>query len=640
MAQQIQIRRDTSTNWTSVNPTLAQGELGFETNTNKLKIGDGTTAWNSLAYYYTPNSMASLLDVTFTSLVSGQVPVANASGIFLNQSLASLVNELVSFASLGSLAVMNQLSFTSLLNQPSLSSLAFQATIDYTTAQLTNKPALGSLAVMNQLSFTSLTNQPSLSSLAFQATIDYTSAQLTNKPSLGSLAPLNSITQEYLPSTASFDIIISNVFAASSVSVGTLSFGSLSTPSTINHNQLGQLTTGDVHTQYAFLTGRAGGQTLIGGTNTNNVLNLVANTAASNTATNNAIRFSVGNGGNSAAFVMKHNGTVDQTVTTSSNANGYNLSQIITGTSGDSIGANYDLVDTGGGVKTIFAHRAKIRFAGATTLSGMQSTSNQLVVNGGGTVEYAEILTSNLEVTNNSTVNNATLVKLFGPTVNTGGTIGTLMGINLPNINQATNNFSIYSEGGTMYHAGNVGIGTTTPGANLDVNGAIKSITGSFSSTVSTNNLIVTGHVGVGVAAPGSGSARSMTLADVDNNTLAYLGFNEGTSEKWVIGTQSGEFGIYDTAGAVFRMKFEPSGETGIGIVDPTAKLDIDQESTTATIPVLQLDQADLSEEFINFVSTIGTGNPIIASSTATTFSHKVRVAVNGTFKWLYLYNA
>jgi hypothetical protein len=46
----IQIRRGTSTDWSSVNPTLAAGEIGFETNTKKIKVGDGTTAWNSLSY--------------------------------------------------------------------------------------------------------------------------------------------------------------------------------------------------------------------------------------------------------------------------------------------------------------------------------------------------------------------------------------------------------------------------------------------------------------------------------------------------------------------------------------------------------------------------------------------------------------
>jgi hypothetical protein len=50
MATIFQHRHDTSTNWTSANPTLAAGEFGYETNTHNFKIGDGTTAWNSLAY--------------------------------------------------------------------------------------------------------------------------------------------------------------------------------------------------------------------------------------------------------------------------------------------------------------------------------------------------------------------------------------------------------------------------------------------------------------------------------------------------------------------------------------------------------------------------------------------------------------
>lgn len=50
MAQQIQVRRDISSNWTDANPILASGELGLEIDTNKLKAGDGVTAWNSLDY--------------------------------------------------------------------------------------------------------------------------------------------------------------------------------------------------------------------------------------------------------------------------------------------------------------------------------------------------------------------------------------------------------------------------------------------------------------------------------------------------------------------------------------------------------------------------------------------------------------
>ena len=46
----IQLRRDTAADWTSENPVLFAGEMGWETDTGKLKIGDGTTAWTSLAY--------------------------------------------------------------------------------------------------------------------------------------------------------------------------------------------------------------------------------------------------------------------------------------------------------------------------------------------------------------------------------------------------------------------------------------------------------------------------------------------------------------------------------------------------------------------------------------------------------------
>jgi hypothetical protein len=50
---QIQVRRGTASQWTSTNPTLASGEFGFETDTGKAKIGNGATAWNSLAYAIT-----------------------------------------------------------------------------------------------------------------------------------------------------------------------------------------------------------------------------------------------------------------------------------------------------------------------------------------------------------------------------------------------------------------------------------------------------------------------------------------------------------------------------------------------------------------------------------------------------------
>ena len=49
----IKLRRDTAANWSNIanNPILASGEPGYETDTGRLKIGDGSTAWNSLSYF-------------------------------------------------------------------------------------------------------------------------------------------------------------------------------------------------------------------------------------------------------------------------------------------------------------------------------------------------------------------------------------------------------------------------------------------------------------------------------------------------------------------------------------------------------------------------------------------------------------
>lgn len=62
---QIQVRRGTATQWTSANPTLASGEWGFESDTNKLKIGNGSSTWTALSYAVTG------ANGTITSITAG-----------------------------------------------------------------------------------------------------------------------------------------------------------------------------------------------------------------------------------------------------------------------------------------------------------------------------------------------------------------------------------------------------------------------------------------------------------------------------------------------------------------------------------------------------------------------------------------
>jgi hypothetical protein len=58
MATRMQQRRGTATQWTTANPTLNAGELGWESDTNKFKIGDGTNLWANLDYFADINSTA------------------------------------------------------------------------------------------------------------------------------------------------------------------------------------------------------------------------------------------------------------------------------------------------------------------------------------------------------------------------------------------------------------------------------------------------------------------------------------------------------------------------------------------------------------------------------------------------------
>lgn len=92
MASQIQLRRDTAANWTSANPVLAQGEFGVESNTLKAKLGNGSTAWNSLAYFGDVSTLDAVGDVTITSVTTGQVLQWNGTA-WVNVTLDALPSQ-------------------------------------------------------------------------------------------------------------------------------------------------------------------------------------------------------------------------------------------------------------------------------------------------------------------------------------------------------------------------------------------------------------------------------------------------------------------------------------------------------------------------------------------------------------------
>jgi hypothetical protein len=85
---QIQIRRGTASQWTSANPTLAAGEQGYETDTGKMKIGDGSTAWNSLAYAIT-GAVGTVTSITAGTGLSGGT-ITSTGTIAIDSTVATL----------------------------------------------------------------------------------------------------------------------------------------------------------------------------------------------------------------------------------------------------------------------------------------------------------------------------------------------------------------------------------------------------------------------------------------------------------------------------------------------------------------------------------------------------------------------
>lgn len=73
MAYRILFRRDTSTNWSTNNPVLGSGEPGYEIDTNKLKVGDGSTAWNDLSVLNSAGITGPTGDVNWSDINSSLI---------------------------------------------------------------------------------------------------------------------------------------------------------------------------------------------------------------------------------------------------------------------------------------------------------------------------------------------------------------------------------------------------------------------------------------------------------------------------------------------------------------------------------------------------------------------------------------
>jgi hypothetical protein len=114
MATRMQQRRGTEAQWTSADPILAAGEIGFESDTGQFKIGDGVNHWSDLSYFKNLEDLGGNLDdyllITTRGAANGvasldaqgQVPASQLSNVLasapqaldtLNELAAALGND-------------------------------------------------------------------------------------------------------------------------------------------------------------------------------------------------------------------------------------------------------------------------------------------------------------------------------------------------------------------------------------------------------------------------------------------------------------------------------------------------------------------------------------------------------------------
>lgn len=178
----------------------------------------------------------------------------------------------------------------------------------------------------------------------------------------------------------------------------------------------------------------------------------------------------------------------------------------------------------------------------------------------------------------------------------------------------------------TIESGGDVGIGTTAP----DVRLVVREDGSTHVNSLRLQNL--------NTAAAGTGTVQSFQIANASEVPITFATVR-GIAGDITTGFEEGQLrlDVYANGNLVEGARLRGHSGGGVrfsfggDVPAPLATVHIDQPSTTGAIPVLHLDQADISEEMLSFETTIGTGNAIEAVG-AKTFSptHFVKVTIPG----------
>jgi hypothetical protein len=184
MTVKIQVRRGTASAWTSANPTLSAGEIGFETDTLKIKIGDGTTAWTSLGY---TTSGAAGYATTATAGGTTTLTVSSAYAQFFTGSAnQTVVLPVASTMTLGGSFYINNNSTGTLTFNSSGGNLVVSIPAN-TTVQITCILNSGTTAASWDADYTGATTITGTGSLVLSTGASFSGATATNLTLAGTL---------------------------------------------------------------------------------------------------------------------------------------------------------------------------------------------------------------------------------------------------------------------------------------------------------------------------------------------------------------------------------------------------------------------------------------------------------------------
>lgn len=106
--KRMQQRNDTAASWSSINPVLAAGEIGYDRTNKKIKIGDGTTAWNALPYQESGYTDGNGIDITNDTITVDALPtqftfengklaavLTGDNGLVTNQAMNTAINSVL-----------------------------------------------------------------------------------------------------------------------------------------------------------------------------------------------------------------------------------------------------------------------------------------------------------------------------------------------------------------------------------------------------------------------------------------------------------------------------------------------------------------------------------------------------------------